>query len=179
MYTRTIDTTDTGTMIWENIFDCDDPPCSVTINTACWGLRHQEWGWIYGRPAHWDATTSQFVADFPSVSWRVPDRVTVNYKAGFPLDSDTNTMDYTHALAVAKLATALMPTRACGCKRSEQRIVYYQDLPMSTMGGRDNVSEVAAQTMERAGAAFGNMKRGAIEAFIALEDYIIGQGTQW
>lgn len=164
VYTRATDISDTGTVIWGNLTPCDTPPCEATIATACFGVRDLETGWLAPLPAEWDTTLDQFNQAYPCCVGRDPDRVTVNYLAGFPRQ-DNGRMDFKHAQAIAKLATSLLPQRSCGCDRADQRLHHYRKLPVDTNGNL----LVPRELMERAGEALGNMGRGSVEAWAFIE----------
>lgn len=160
VYTRATDISDTGTVIWGNLTPCDTPPCEATIATACFGVRDLETGWLAPLPAEWDTTLDQFNQAYPCCVGRDPDRVTVNYLAGFPRQ-DNGRMDFKHAQAIAKLATSLIPNRTCGCARADQRLYHYKKLPVDDQGNL----QVPRELMEEAGEMLGNMGRGAVEAW--------------
>lgn len=160
VYTRETDTTDTGSLIWANIYPCTTPACEAEVSTACFGVRDLETGWLEPVAAAWDATLEQFNLTYPCCVGRNPDRVTVNYLAGFERQSNGR-MDFKHAQAIAKLATSLLPQRTCGCDRADQRLYHYRNLPVDQNGNL----QVPRELMEEAGEMLGSMGRGAVEAW--------------
>lgn len=127
VYRRTVNVEDTGSLIWER-YNCDTPPCAVEIGTGCFGVRNKELGWVTPQPARYDSDTSQFIHAYPDCICRAPDRVTVNYLAGYPRQSNGK-MDRTHARIIALLSAALLPNQKCGCDRADQRLFFYRSLP--------------------------------------------------
>lgn len=164
IYLRATDITSNGTLIWNNIYPCENPPCTAEIVTACFGIQDFDLGWLYPLPAEWDATLEQFNRTYPCCPGRDPDRMTVSYLAGIPRQ-DNGRMEHSHAVAIAKLATGLLPARTCGCNRADQRLKYYRDLPVDTNGNL----LVPRKLMEAAGEMLGNMSRGACEAWSFIE----------
>lgn len=167
IYTRATDISNNGTLIWNNLYPCDAPPCQAEIATACFGIRDFELGFLYALPAEWDSTLDQFNQTYPCCVGRDPDRVTVNYLAGFPRQSNGR-MDTKMARIIALLATALLPARICGCNRADQRLHYYRTLPVDE---KSNLL-IPRATMEAAGNALGVMTRGSCEAWKLMEPII-------
>lgn len=164
IYLRATDITNNGTLIWNGIFPCDSPPCTAEITTACFGIQDFDLGWLYPIPAEWDATLEQFNRTYSCCTGRDPDRMTVNYLAGIPRQ-ENGRMEHSYAVAIAKLATGLLPARICGCNRADQRLKYYRDLPVDTNGNL----LVPRKLMETAGEMLGSMSRGAVEAWSFIE----------
>lgn len=167
IYLRTTDTTQTGTLIWENLpagvyfnwyGESCTPPCQVEITTACIGTRDQETGWVYPIPATYDTDTAQFNAICPPQR-RQPDRMTINYLSGAPRDS-RGRMDARLAKAVAYLAAALLPSATCGCERADQKLHELRNIPMDKNGNLHTTPNVLDRTAE----LFGINYRGAVEA---------------
>jgi hypothetical protein len=167
LYSRATDITDTGSLRWANIFPCDQPPCEVDIQTACFGIQDGELGFVYPLPAEWDSTTEQFNLHYPCCIGRDPDKLTVNYLAGYPRQNNGR-MDSKHAKIIALLATSLLPNRTAGCDRANQRLYYYRNLPTDE---KSNLL-IPRETMEAAGNVLGSMGRGACEAYRLLEPMI-------
>lgn len=164
IYRRTVDTAETGSLIWEMPNNwCDTPPCSAQIETACFGVRDKEAGWITPRPATYDADLAAFTT-LCTCQYRAPDRVTVNYLAGYPRQSN-GLMNDTMARIISLLAITKLPNRTCGCARTDQIIKYYQSLPS------DGEQKVYFNDM----SPFGR-ERGALDAWALAEQFKQGRG---
>lgn len=167
IYSRATDITDTGSLRWINISPCEQPPCEVDIQTACFGIQDAELGFVYPLPAEWDTTAEQFNLHYPCCVGRDPDKLTVNYLAGMARQSNGR-MDAKHAKIIALLATSLLPNRTCGCDRANQRLHYYRSLPTDEKSNLLMPREV----MEEAGENLGNMGRGAVESWMLMKPMI-------
>lgn len=167
IYTREVDITDTGSLMWSNLLPCEQPPCEATLTTACFGVRDLETGWLEPVAAAWDETTEQFNAAYPCCVGRDPDRVAVNYYAGYSRQTNGK-MNSKMARIIALLATGLLPNRLCGCSRADARLYYYRTLPTDE---KSNLL-IPRATMEAAGNALGNMTRGACESWRLMEPLI-------
>ncbi len=157
IYRVVTDGTDTGNLIWENLYPCNQSdPCLSIAQTACFQARDLERGFIAPVPALYNSDITQFLAQYPTIGYREPDRVAVNYLSGFARQSNGQ-MDRNHARIIALLATALLPNKTCGCDRANQRLEYYRDMPKDKQGN----SEVTETMLDN---PFGT-GRGAIEAW--------------
>lgn len=171
VYYRTTDTSDTGSLIWEQVLaGCVDTtsPCDVVVDTACWIARDKDSGWLAPVSAQWDADTSAFVGNCPEICWRPPDRVTLNYLAGYPRQANGK-MDNTRARIVALLAINHLPNRKCGCDRVDVRLEYWRQYPSD---GQGNVFITPEQANNPLGSS-----RGLIEAWKLLYPLIQYQGV--
>ena len=145
--TATVDSMNQGTAIWENL-NCDEPPCGVSYYPVCLGARDAELGFV---SFNWTQSGS--------VPFRYdPDRVTVNYVSGVPLVNDF--MQQPYGEMVAQLATALLPSRHCGCDRADKIIAHWMQ-PIYESGGED---EINFAPEDAATNPFGVM-RGAVYAW--------------
>lgn len=167
VYIRTVDPSDAGTLIWENIVpgiyyayygSTCTPPCQVQITTACFGVRDKPGGWVVPRPASYDDDTAQFQG-ICGAQWRSPDRVTVNYRAG-KARQDNGWVDDRLARATTLLAAALLPRKSCGCEGTQQYIHELRNLPIDDQGRL----QVSQSDMDRASIYFGSTFKGAVEA---------------
>lgn len=157
IYTRAVDITDQGSLIWNNGCDCNGA-CEATLSDACFQTKSMELGILAPVFASWDADIENFVASYPCCA--MPERVKVNYYAGYPRQ-DNGRMDQENARIIALLATALLPNRTCGCGRADQRLLYYRDPPTNDQ----NQIIVSPQIVDDTAKAFGVTGRGAIEAY--------------
>lgn len=137
VYTRTIDLSDTGSLIWDTS-NCPDPPCSFEASTACFGIRDAKMGWLTPQPASYDATLAQFASISPNQGSRAPDRIKINYYAGYPRQSDGR-MDRKHAKIISLIATALLTNRIGSCGTTNERLFWYRMRPGETRDGQQFV----------------------------------------
>lgn len=171
VYYRTTDTSDTGSLIWERVLEgCFDgtSPCDVVVDTACWIARDKDSGWLAPVPAQWDADTSTFAASCPTICYRPPDRVTLNYLAGYPRQANGK-MDNTLAKIVSLIAVNYLPNRKCGCDRVDVRLEFWRQYPSD---GQGNVFITPEQANNPLGSS-----RGLIEAWNLLYPIIQYQGA--
>lgn len=173
VYRRTVDLTNAGTLRWASttyaVQDCDDPPCSATIYSACFGTVDAHAGYLVPIPAEYDESTEEYARLYPLESY-APDEVLVNYISGIPLDS-LGRMQFPYNHIVAMLGTALLPARKFGTERATQRIHYWRALPQDD----NQVLTVAPEIVQLASQLAGNAGRGAIEAASLLLDPHIRQ----
>lgn len=103
------------TLYWEGTCSCD-APCSHSTQTACALPTDLDRGHFAVRPAtgcnSWTAALYSYA----------PFKVTVNYRAGWPLNERTCRMDPRLERAVVKLTNALLPEPPCGyCDLARRR----------------------------------------------------------
>lgn len=169
VYTRTTDTSDTGSLIWERIWDtCADnqdgtSPCDVVVDTACWIARDKDSGWLAPVPALWDADISSFTYSCPTICYRPPDRVTLNYLAGYPRQSNGR-MNRTLARIVSMIAVQYVENRKCGCNRVDVRLESWRQYPSD---GQSNVFITPEQANNPLGSS-----RGYMEAWNLLYPFV-------
>lgn len=120
-----------GILVWEaEPQDCPDPPCAVSTQTLCLGLRDRKLGIVQPYPASWNATTLAYDAT-TLLEGREPDRVRANYYSGIPKEVGSGgcRMDRRYARAVARLAMSLLPKVKCGCAQAERQMEYWRSVP--------------------------------------------------
>lgn len=172
VYRRTVDIGASGTLIWETNIPCDDPPCEVSVTTACFHATNAKLGWVTPQPAEYDDATAEFARLCPGTPY-APDRVTAHYISGIPLVNGR--LNPTWRIATAKLATALLPNKSLGCAIADLRLMYYRNLPTKD----DGTLEVTQSMLDGASAVFGVAGRGAVEAYALLnnQNYKIGKAA--
>lgn len=146
---------------------CANPPCNVSTQTLCLGLRDRDLGWVNPYPATWDSTDLVYAAtDFAEC--REPDRLRVNYYSGIPREvgSDYCRMNRRYALMVARLAVALLNKTSCGCEQAERNISWWNSF--SDLENED----ISPQELEN---PFGR-KRGAVFAWREAQALKNGMG---
>lgn len=166
VYRRTIDTTDTGSLIWD-LPTCPNPPCQYEASTTCFGVRDAAMGWIAPQPAKYDSTLAQFVSTYPNQGYRGPDRVKVNYYAGYPRQSNGR-MDRTMAKIISLIAIGNLPDRVCSCATTSERLYWYRMVPGESRG--NNTFKVSQQEFDR--LPFTEKCRASFMAWNLLKDYV-------
>lgn len=169
VYRQQVDLSQAGSLIWNNRpwFPCNQPPCSVQINVGCFENGNSELGEILPQPAQWDADTSSWAYECLRRN-DAPDKVAVNYVAGYPRQADGR-MHAPFARAVTALAASLLEKRKCGCSRANKILDTWQSYP-----GEGEVSSEKRRlilTAERINSGWS--KNGAVEAWNIIKDYII------
>jgi hypothetical protein len=166
VYRQSVDISQSGTLIWDNI-PCDNPPCEYTTTSACFYLTDTRHGYLTPIPAAYDEDTEEFYRVYPTCKRFAPDRVVANYIAGVPRDDD-GLVNVTWRQAVVYLSTALLPqTKTCGCEQADVILYYYRSLPTQGQGESLEASpDLLAQTSQ----AFGINNRGATQAYILLRE---------
>lgn len=164
VYTRTTDTDNQGSLrFYPHCADHED--CGYEDVTVCFFPRNKELGLVSPQMEmcyHWYGLYGE------------PYEYSANYYAGLAR-LDTGKMSRKASQIIAKLATALIPNRSCGCARADQRLAYYRDIPTDANG---NLT-VSQQTLEMVAGEFGVMGRGAIEAYMALQPIKQVKGVQF
>lgn len=110
-----------GVAIWDSDPSCE-PDCTFEVSPICLGERGREQGKAYVSISQW------------SCHW-IPNRLQINYLAGYPLDSQGR-MDGELARIVARLATALLPSEKCGCDRWNRILQHWRAKPNEGDDGR-------------------------------------------
>lgn len=163
VYRRTIDLTQSGSIQWDNLGFCPDPPCTYTAASACFYATDANQGIVTPIPGQFDADLQEYERVFPD-RWRAPDRVAMNVISGIPR-LDNGQMANPWRKWVAMLATALMPqSKACGCDVADTILYYYRSLPLRD----DGTLEVSQNLVDAAGSAWGCGYRGAVRVYAEL-----------
>lgn len=173
VYRRTVDLGQAGTIVFDNPYwlPCYDAAngggaCVVSLNSACFKATNTRQGWIAPVPAEWDSTAASYTFAYPQAQLFAPSRVLVNYICGYPRVNGR--MYRPLAQAVAYLATALLPSRTCGCDRADQRLYFYREFPSDDDPRNSGQLQVSPATIEAANSWFGVSGRGAIRAAAIL-----------
>lgn len=88
---------------------------------------------------------------------RAPNRLEVNYRAGYPLENGR--VNRIMAMMVARLSTSYMPALSCGCDRPDQILSFWRSSPADTETGK------RPMTMEEINENIFGTNRGAIFAW--------------
>lgn len=156
-YRITTDTTATTSTMNQGYAKWEQIPCSGSSGVSVFPItvtpRNAERGHV---GIDWSAADC--------TSGHEPDSVRLNYLAGLPLQDGM--IDRTLGLAVAQLATSLLPGLACGCKRSERIIAHWRAAIFESEG--DEQTNFAP---DDAGSNPFGVARGAVFAWRAIQEY--------
>ncbi len=139
-----------GWALWEALPDnaYADPPTTQTARAIAIGERLAEAGQVYA--AYSDPTSCY--------GWREPDRVRLQYLAGF--ERTHGRMARPMADIVAHLAAGWLASEKCGCERSNRIIAYWREMPSQASDG----TTARPLTAEEVNNPFG-ATRGALWAW--------------
>jgi hypothetical protein len=167
------ETNDCGTC-WGRWCCGGDPPASsdpattgVVIARA--GIRDSTLGLVTPGAAVYDSSSGTWSSAWHCGGMCDPDRVTVRYLAGWPLQNGQ--MDRKWQSVVTKLAAAEMKRRICACRESNERLHdLQQDMALqSTQTERYQISQRDYDN------PFG-LRRGHIQAWKDAQDHILRRG---
>jgi hypothetical protein len=140
-------------------------PAAVAQAVARVGIRDA----IHGIVTPAEATYNTTTGIWSSLDWSVcaePDRVTVRYLAGLPLDSDGQ-MQASWRPIVARLAAAELGRPICGCSEANREIYRWQTDLARTSGAADEAyGAVSAADLDN---PFGT-RRGSVYAWRAVRN---------
>jgi len=160
VYCRTINTQTPVTLHWDGVCSCTSV-CEHRTQTACAYVTDEKRGFFAPRPATWSGTANIWAQ--PTYS-SPPESLTVNYRAGYPLDSRTCQMNAQLERAIVKLTNALLPEPPCGfCDPAQTR--WHND--------RKNLDPL---TLEAAGLPWDLYTQGALEAWRIVKRFAMGKG---
>lgn len=148
------------TLNWEGVCDCG-APCGHSQQGACAYVTDFGRGYFAPRAATWNGSAHVYAT--PTYS-RAPVKMTVNYLAGYPLDSRTCRMDPKLEAAVVALTNALLPEPPCG----------FCD-PADTRWKRDR-EPVDPLTPEAASMPWDIYSKGALRAWRIIKMMARGRG---
>ncbi len=134
------------------------------------GLRDQQLGLVTPAAAVFDPTTGLWSSAWCCAgAYCDPDRVTLRYRAGFPLTGGQ--MDRRYQTIVARLATAELKRRICACREQNERLHDLQvDLTLES-----TETERYAVAPEDLTNPFGT-RRGHVQAWRSAKDLILRRG---
>jgi hypothetical protein len=191
VYTRTTNgggtsvTTSQATLIYEsnNCGPCwgrcccgGGPPASsdpdaTGLVIARAGIRNSELGQVTPGAATYDPTTGAWSSAWCCAgAYCDPDRVTLRYLAGYPLDSDGQFARKLRAMT-CQLAGAEAKRRICACRETNEKLFdLQQDLSLEA-----TQSEKYTTTTEQLNNPFGT-RRGHVKAWRTASDLILRRG---
>lgn len=166
------DPSDPADFYWETLpegcSDTDNSGCQYSTQTACLLIRNAQMGFLVPNPAEWDADDEAFTEKSFAEDWE-PDKVRINYRAGYPIGSDGE-MDDSWARAVAYYAAAILGRESCDCAYFGRFLRRWQeDLTLNT----SSQSRLVAQ--HKIDNPFGT-ERGAIFAWEKVKKSALGEG---
>lgn len=123
VYRTFVDVTATDGIPYQGVAVWDVPPdcasnCQEQVKALCLGHYDLENGIVtasFGTPTEWP------------YGWQ-PDRLRVNYVAGYPANAQ-GYMDDHMARIITYLSVALLPHEKCGCERSQRILNYWRSKP--------------------------------------------------
>ncbi len=169
VYRRRTDPSDMGDLIWSTDVGCSldplttaaDAACEQYEQTMCLWVRDWDRGIVVPSPATWNATTVQY-DETSKLLTPDPDKVRLNYLAGWPLGADGEMADY-WARAVAYYSLALLDRPLCSCDNVTARTERWrEDLALQGASGSSSRSHQISDLILN--SPFGTM-RGAVFAW--------------
>lgn len=121
----------------------DTDPAAVAYGVARAGIRYAQPGIVSVGSAAYDTVGAVWKA----VNWgvcRPPERVTVRYRAGYPLVDQQMSRDY--QVAVARLAAAELARPICACDEANRELYRWQYDLARTGGANDESYGAVSQT---------------------------------
>jgi hypothetical protein len=120
-----------ATLLWEspswesccNSFVSSSDPAAVGTAVARVGIRDAKLGEVVPVQALYDSTTGLWTGVSPWCTYN-PDRVTVRYLAGWPLENGSMAKKW--QIIVARLAAAELARRICACDNANQELYHWQ-----------------------------------------------------
>lgn len=158
VYCRTVNTTLPVTLKWDGVCGCTTAACAHSTQTACAYDTDKRRGYFIPRPASGSNTFTTPTYVYP------PESVTVNYRAGYPLDPKTCRMNAQLERAIVKLTNALLPEPPCG---------YCDAADIRWRNDRKNVDPL---TPEAASMPWDLYTQGALEAWRIIKKFARGRG---
>lgn len=146
-------------------------PAAVGMAVARVGIRDANLGQVLPAQAVYDATGAQWRA----VDWstfREPDRVTLRYLAGYPLENGD--MANKWRVIVARMAAAELARPICACDAANQQLYHWQ-FDVSRAGGANSEQySIAPADLDN---PFGT-RRGQVWAWKQVRNLRIGHATR-
>jgi hypothetical protein len=134
-------------------------PAAVAQAVARVGIRDGTAGLVTPAEAAYDATA----ATWSDLDWSVcdvPDRVTIRYLAGYPLDA-TGQMQEPFRSAVVRMAAAELARPVCGCQSANQELYRWQLDLARVAGANDEQYSITEADLHN---PFGT-RRGHVQAY--------------
>lgn len=164
VYRRTYDLNQSGTLYWDNMDGCPEPPCTYSLSNACFYATDPPLGYVTPVPGSFDSVTDEYERVY-SGHWRAPDRVSMNVTSGIPRASNGQVAKPWQAM-IAYLATAMLPQqKSCGCDQADTILYFYRSMPIR----EDGTLEASQAVLDAASAEFGmEVNRGVLRAYQLL-----------
>lgn len=160
VYCRTVNNQLPVTLFWDGVCDCASSICNHSSQTACAFNTDDKRGFFAPRPASGSNVEAVPLHRFP------PESVTVNYRAGFPINARTCWMNPQLERAIVKLTNVLLPEPPCGfCDEAQRRWV-------------DDRETVDPLTIEAANLPWDLNSKGALDAWKIIRRLAMGRGRK-
>jgi hypothetical protein len=161
VYCRTVNKQTPVTLYWDGVCDCPGI-CQHKTQKACAYVTDKRRGFFAARSATWDGTRN---VDATPTYTDPPEKVFVNYRAGYPLNSRNCRMNANLEAAILHLTNVLLPETVCGFCDYAQRIWELDRTPVDPL------------TPEAASLPWpGLYYRGAVEAWRHIKPFVMGRG---
>lgn len=161
LYCRSTNTQTPVCLHWDGLCTCSTSACEHNTQTACAYSTDAKRGFFIPRPAS-GASNVYAAATYAGR----PERITVDYLSGYPLNSRTCRIDPRLERAVVKLTNVLLPEPPCNfCDEAQQR--WQQD--------RVNVDPL---TPEAASLPWDLYSRGALDCWRIVKMMALGRGSK-
>lgn len=157
VYCESVNTCLPITLYWEGVCTCGTP-CAHATQSACAYGTDMDRGHFAPRPATGCNSWTAALYAYPPV------RMTVNYKAGWPLDPRTCRMNPRLERAITRLTNVLLPEPPCGfCDAARTR-------------WENDRKDIDPLTPEAASLPWDLYARGALEAWRIIKQMARGSG---
>lgn len=146
-------------------------PAALAYGFARGNVRNSQQGWVYAALAVYNATTGIWNSSWWT-SCRAPDRITIRYLAGYPLNTNSYSADYGQIdralqVVIARLAAAELTRPPLACETAGNRELAKWQMDLSQVRGR--ADELYATTREILNNPIGT-SRGHLQAWRYIEN---------
>lgn len=153
-----------------NQYSTDPATIGYAVGRA--GIRNPKLGEVLPAQATLNVDTGLWNETFPIWNFR-PDRVTVRYNAGYPLDTNGQVNKKLRS-AVTDLAIASMPARICACDVAN-KVLWELQWDLARV---QNNLEAYATTQQQLNNIFGT-KRGEVSAWRKIKHLVLHRGVTY
>lgn len=162
IYLQSYDSENPALYTYYPLADCESLPCLPETVTGCVLVADNPGGLVHVFPAEYANGRWQALQSCDLVHWDIRG-ARVDYETGVPRDN-LNRIARPYASLIARLATALLPERTCGCTQADNQIQYYRKPELDDEGRFIATEEIISGATQ----AFGVTGRGAIQVYAEL-----------
>lgn len=145
-------------------------PAAVGTAVARVGIRDAKLGEVIPVQALYDTATGLWTGVYPWCTYN-PDRVTVRYLAGYPLENGTMARKW--QVIVARFAAAELVRRICACDNANQELYAWQFDVARAAGANDEQYQISTSDLDN---PFGT-RRGQVWAWKQVRNLRLGAGV--